>query len=313
MRTKMLGSLEVSVVGVGCNNFGGRIDAEQTAAVVNAAIDNGITLFDTADVYGGAGKSEALLGAALGSRRDEVLIATKFGMPMGPEGHAGASRRWIEQAVEDSLRRLGTDRIDLYQLHEPDNDTPIEETLAALDDLVKAGKVREIGNSNFDGAQIAAADDAAKTNGTARFVSAQNYYNVLNRHVEKDVAPAVRERELGILPYFPLAHGLLTGKYRRGEAPPEGTRLARLPAERADRVLSEKNFDTVDALEKIAADAGHSVLDLAIAWLAAQPHVGSVIAGATKPEQVAANAAAADWILDAATLAAIDEVSPIPA
>ena len=312
MRTKMLGSLEVSVVGLGCNNFGGRIDAAATASVVNAAIDSGITLFDTADVYGGAGKSEEHLGTALGSRRDEVLIATKFGMPMGPDGHAGASRRWIVQAVEDSLRRLGTDRIDLYQLHAPDAETPIEETLAALDDLVKAGKVREIGNSNFDGAQIAAADAASKSGGLARFVSAQNYYNVLNRHVEKDVAPAAIEFGLGILPYFPLANGLLTGKYRRGEAPPEGTRLSGLPADRADRVLSDKNFDKVEALEKIAADAGHTILELAIAWLATQPHVASVIAGATKPEQVAANAAAGAWVLDDTILAAVDAASPVP-
>jgi aryl-alcohol dehydrogenase-like predicted oxidoreductase len=312
MRTKMLGSLEVTVVGVGCNNFGGRIDEAQTAAVVNAALDNGITLFDTADVYGGAGRSEELLGRALGSRRDEAVIATKFGMPMGPDGHAGASRRWIEQAVEDSLRRLGTDRIDLYQLHGPDDSTPIDETLAALDALVRAGKVREIGNSNFDGAQIRAADDCSQANGLARFVSAQNYYNVLNRHVDRDVAPAAAECGLGILPYFPLANGLLTGKYRRGEAPPEGTRLAGLPADRADRVLSDKNFDKVEALEKLAADKGHTILELAIAWLATQPHVISVIAGATKPEQVAANAAAADWVLDADTLSAIDQISPIP-
>ena len=312
MRTKMLGSLEVSAVGLGCNNFGGRIDAEQTAAVVNAAIESGITLFDTADVYGGAGKSEELLGAALGKRRDDVLIATKFGMPMGPDGHAGGSRRWIEQAVEDSLRRLGTDRIDLYQLHAPDTEVPIDETLGALDDLVKAGKVREIGNSNFDGAQITAADDASRGQDLARFVSAQNYYNVLNRHVEKDVVPAAAARGLGILPYFPLANGLLTGKYRRGEAPPDGTRLSGLPADRAERVLSDKNFDKVEALEKIAADAGHTILDLAIAWLATQGHVASVIAGATKPEQVAANAAAGAWMLDDATLAAIDAVSPVP-
>ena len=310
MRKKMLGSLEVSVVGIGCNNFGGRIDAAQTQAVVDAALEQGITLFDTADVYGGAGASEELLGKALGTRRDQVIIATKFGMPMGPDGHAGASRRWIEQAVEDSLRRLGTDRIDLYQQHAPDDDTPIEETLAALDNLVRTGKVREIGNSNFDGAQIRAADDAAKGTGGARFVSAQNYYNVLNRHVETDVVPAAVERGLGILPYFPLANGLLTGKYRRGEAPPEGTRLAGLPAERADRVLGDKNFDKVEALEKLAADHGHTVLELAIAWLATQPHVASVIAGATKPEQVAANAAAADWVLDADILAAIDQISP---
>ena len=312
MRTKMLGSLEVSVVGLGCNNFGGRIDAARTAAVVNAAIDNGITLFDTADVYGGAGKSEELLGAALGQRRDEVFIATKFGMPMGPDGHAGASRRWITQAVEDSLRRLGTDRIDLYQQHAPDNDTPIEETLGALDDLVKAGKVGEIGNSNFDATQIATADRYSRDRGLARFVSAQNYYNVLNRHVDKDVAPAAAELGLGILPYFPLANGLLTGKYRRGEVPPDGTRLSGLPSDRAERVLSDKNFDKVEALEKIAADAGHTILELAIAWLATQPHVASVIAGATKPEQVTANAAAGAWILDDATLSAIDAISPVP-
>ena len=312
MRTKLLGNFEVSVVGLGCNNFGMRCDEAQTAAVVNAALDAGITLFDTADVYGGRGKSEELLGKALSGRRDEVLIATKFGMPMGEDGEQGASRRWIEQAVEDSLRRLGTDRIDLYQLHAPDQETPIEETLAALDALVKAGKVREIGNSNFDGAQIRAADDASQSGDVARFVSAQNYYNVLNRHVDNDVAPAASERGLGILPYFPLANGLLTGKYHRGEAAPDGTRLAALPADRVDRVLSDKNFDKVEALEKLAADRGHTVLELAIGWLASQPHVASVIAGATKPEQVVANAAAGDWILDADTLAAVDQISPPP-
>jgi aryl-alcohol dehydrogenase-like predicted oxidoreductase len=312
MRTKTLGSLEVSAVGIGCNNFGMRCDEAQTAAVVNAAIDNGITLFDTADVYGGHGRSEEFLGRALGARRDEVLIATKFGMPMGGDGEQGASRRWIEKAVEDSLRRLGTDRIDLYQLHGPDADTPIEETLDALDALVRAGKVREIGNSNFDGAQIRAADDAAASRNTARFVSAQNYYNVLNRHVDNDVAPAAAERGLGVLPYFPLANGLLTGKYHRGEAPPDGTRLAGLPAERADRVLSDKNFDKVEALEKLAADHGHTLLELAIAWLASQPHVASVIAGATKPEQVTANAAAGAWLLGPGELSAIDTISPAP-
>ncbi|HZN14555.1 MAG TPA: aldo/keto reductase [Acidimicrobiales bacterium] len=312
MRTKTLGSLEVSVVGLGCNNFGMRCDAAQTAAVVNAAIDAGITLFDTADVYGGQGRSEELLGQALGARRDEVLVATKFGMPMGAEGEAGASARWIGQAVENSLRRLGTDRIDLYQLHAPDAETPIEETLAALDALVRAGKVREIGNSNFDAAQLRAADDASTTAGLARFVTAQNYYNVLNRHVDNDVAPAAVERGLGVLPYFPLANGLLTGKYHRGEAPPDGTRLAGVPADRADRVLSDKNFDKVEALEKLAADQGHTILELAIAWLATQPHVASVIAGATKPEQVVANAAAGAWQLDADVLAAVDIISPPP-
>jgi aryl-alcohol dehydrogenase-like predicted oxidoreductase len=313
MRTKLLGNLEVSVVGLGCNNFGMRCDQAQTAAVVNAALDAGITLFDTADVYGGQGKSEEYLGNALGSRRDDVLIATKFGMPMSDDGkHQGASRRWIEQAVEDSLRRLGTDRIDLYQLHAPDQETPIVETLEALDALVKAGKVREIGNSNFDAAQIRAADDASSAAGVAKFVSAQNYYNVLNRHVDNDVAPAASERGLSVLPYFPLANGLLTGKYHRGESAPDGTRLAALPADRVDRVLSDKNFDKVEALEKLAADRGHTLLELAIGWLATQPHVASVIAGATKPEQVAANAAAGDWQLDSDTLAAVDQISLPP-
>jgi aryl-alcohol dehydrogenase-like predicted oxidoreductase len=312
MRTKTLGNLEVSVVGLGCNNFGMRCDEAQTAAVVNAALDNGITLFDTADVYGGHGRSEELLGKALGARRDEILIATKFGMPMGGDGEAGASRQWIEQAVENSLRRLGTDRIDLYQLHAPDAGTPIEETLDGLDALVKAGKVREIGNSNFDATQIRTADDTAKERGVARFVSAQNYYNVLNRHVDNDVAPVAAERGLRVLPYFPLANGLLTGKYHRGEAAPDGTRLAALPADRADRVLSDKNFDKVEALEKLAADRGHTILDLAIAWLATQAHVASVIAGATKPEQVTANAAAGAWILTPEDLAAVDAISPPP-
>ena len=297
MNTRKIGSLEVTVVGVGCNNFGGRIDADQTAAVVHAALDQGITTFDTADVYGG-GQSEELLGRALGSRRDEVVIATKFG------AQGGASAANVARSADASLRRLGVDCIDLYQLHGPDQATPIEETLGALDELVKAGKVREIGCSNFSSAMIRAADDAARANGTARFVTVQNHYSLLERRPEKNVIPACEELGLAVLPYFPLANGVLTGKYRRGEPPPEGTRLAGA-GDRAGALLTDEHFDAVDRLTEWAAAKGHSIGELAIAWLASQPVMGSVIAGATKPEQVKANAAAGGWEL---TAAEIDEV-----
>ena len=295
METRSIGSLKVSLAGLGCNNFGGRCDADQTAAVVAAALDAGITFFDTADVYGGT-HSEEFLGRALGSLRDDVVVATKFGHQVGddPE-HSGGSARWVTRACEDSLRRLGTDHIDLYQLHRPDPKTPIEETLGALDELVRAGKVREIGNSNFDGAAMDEADDVARTRGFARFASAQNHYNLLHREAESDVLPACARLGLGQLPYFPLASGMLTGKYRRGEPPPEGTRLATVPEERRARIFSDENFDVVERLESIAVKRGRSLLDVALGWLAAQPAVASVIAGATTPWQVRANAAATSW------------------
>ncbi|MFN3583858.1 aldo/keto reductase [Phenylobacterium sp.] len=295
MRMRRLGNsgLKVSEVGLGCNNFGMRIDETETQAVVGAALDAGINLFDTADIYGGT-QSEVFLGKALGKRRHEIVLATKFGMDVrGDAAKSGGSRRWIMQAVEDSLRRLGTDWIDLYQFHRPDPETPVEETLRALDDLVRQGKVRYIGNSNFAGWQVADADWIARTEGLNRFVSAQNEYSLLNRKSAFEVLPACERFGLGVLPYFPLASGLLSGKYRRGEAPPTDSRLAAW----GGRGLTDANFDRVEALEGWAKARGHTLLELAFAWLLGQPVVSSVIAGATRPEQVRANAATADWRL----------------
>jgi aryl-alcohol dehydrogenase-like predicted oxidoreductase len=309
MEHKFLGrsGLRVSVVGLGCNNFGQRCDLAQTRAVVSKALDLGVTLFDTADVYGGLGVSEEYLGKALEGRRADVIVATKFGMPMGEGLKRGGSRRWVMQAAENSLRRLGTDFIDLYQIHFPDAQTPIEETLRALDDLVRQGKVRYIGCSNFAGWQVVEAAWTSRSASLAPFVSAQNFYNLLERNVERELVPACNAYGLGVLPYFPLASGLLTGKYRRGEAAPEGTRLA---AARFKSALTDKNFDRVEKLAGFAADAGHSLLELAIGWLASLPHVSSVIAGATRPEQVEQNVRAAEWKLTSAELAKLNEVAP---
>jgi aryl-alcohol dehydrogenase-like predicted oxidoreductase len=303
---RKIGSLEVSLVGLGCNNFGMRIDEDRSAAVVHAALDAGINLFDTADVYGRT-RSEQFLGRALVSRRDEVVVATKFVAPIDDDpSHAGASARWVAEAVEGSLGRLGTDRIDLYQQHGPDPNVPIDETLTALDRLVRDGKVREIGNSNFSGAQIDEAESVSQRDQVARFVSAQNHFNLLHRDTLRDVVPACVQHGLGVLPYFPLASGLLTGKYRRGEPAPQGTRLSQLPEERAARVMSERNFDQVDHLQAFAAERDHTILELAFAWLAAQPAMTSIIAGATTPEQVGANVAAVDWQLSEADLVQLD-------
>ena len=297
MKMRRLGNsgLKVSEVGLGCNNFGMRIDEKATdTVVVGAAIDAGITLFDTADIYGGT-KSEEFLGKALGKRRGDIVLATKFGMAIGGDDRKkGGSRRYIMRAVEDSLSRLGTDYIDLYQFHSPDADTPIDETLRALDDLVTQGKVRYIGNSNFTGWQIADADWTAA--GATRFVSAQNLYSLLERKVEFEVLPACEHFGLGFLPFFPLASGLLSGKYKRGEAPPEGTRLAAWGA-RGAAAMSDKNFDKVEKLEAWAGERGHTILELAFAWLLGHEVVSSVIAGATTPEQVKTNAATAAWHL----------------
>ena len=290
--------LHVSLAGLGCNNFGMRIDYEAAEKVTNAALDAGITLFDTADVYG-RGASEEMLGRALGARRHEVIIATKFAAPMG-EGpmHRGGSRHRIVEACEASLRRLGTDYIDLYQMHMPDPDTPIEETLRALDDLVRSGKVRYLGNSNYKGWQIAEAHWTAETHHLTKMVSAQNHYNLMERAVEAEVVPACNHYGLGMLPYFPLASGFLTGKYRPGQGAAEGTRLAAW-GDRAQGVLTDTNFETLEKLESWAGERGHTVLELAIGWLSSQSHVASVISGATKPEQLEANAAAVDWVLSA--------------
>jgi aryl-alcohol dehydrogenase-like predicted oxidoreductase len=310
MEYRQLGDsgLTVSVVGLGCNNFGGRIGADQADAVVNAAVDAGITLFDTADVYGDRGGSEEILGASLGKRRDEVVIATKFGGDMkgvnGPDWGVRGSRRYIRKAIESSLRRLGTDWIDLYQLHVPDLITPIEETLAALSELVAEGKVRYIGSSQFTGWQVVDADWAARTAGLEHFVSAQNKYSLLDREIEDEVVPACEHLGIGIVPYSPLAGGLLTGKYQRGEAAPEGTRLATQPER-----LARADFDKIEALDTFAAERDLTLLDVAIGGLAAQPAVGSVIAGATTPEQIAQNVAAGQWEPTTEDLAILDELT----
>jgi aryl-alcohol dehydrogenase-like predicted oxidoreductase len=307
VETLGIGSLTAGRVGLGCNNFGMRLDEERSRQVVHAALDAGVTFFDTADVYGRT-RSEEFLGRALAGHRDEVVIATKFGSPLGGPDQGGAGAGWIAEAVEGSLRRLGADRIDLYQQHVPDAEVPIEETQGALDDLVRAGKVREIGCSNFSGAMIDAAAELSAERGWARFVTAQNQLNLVERAPRRRVLPACERHGLVMLPYFPLASGLLTGKYRRGEPPPEGTRLAGIPAERAAGVLSEANFDLVDRLTAWAEARGHTILDLAFAWLAAQPAMGPIIAGATTPDQVRANVAAAAWRLTADELAEVEAV-----
>jgi aryl-alcohol dehydrogenase-like predicted oxidoreductase len=300
MRYTTLGDsgLKVSVVGLGLNNLGrpnsATVDLPGTQAVVDAAIDAGITLFDTADVYGGQGRSEELLGEALGKRRDEIIVATKFGGGMGgvngPDWEARGSRRYIRKAVESSLRRLQTDYIDLYQYHSPDGITPVEETLAALSELVDEGKVRYVGSSNFSGWKVVEADFIARSAGSSRFISAQNHYSLLERAAEKELVPACDAYGVGILPYFPLANGLLTGKYRRGEDAPAGSRLAQ-----REQVLQNANWDAVEGLTQFAEQRGIGILDVAFGGLAAKPAVSSVIAGATTPEQVYANANAGQW------------------
>jgi aryl-alcohol dehydrogenase-like predicted oxidoreductase len=308
--TRRLGDsgLEASLVGLGCNNFGGRLDADATAAVLEAALEAGITFFDTADIYGGAGASERLMGAALEGRREEFLIATKFGWEMSGAEDAPAaargSREYIRWAVEGSLRRLRVDRIDLYQYHRPDGVTPIAETLAALDELVGEGVVGAIGCSNVTVAELEEAERVAGERGLTRFVTVQNEYSLLERGIEADVVPACERLGLSVLPFFPLAKGLLSGKYRRGEAGPEGTRLA------GGEAGSAEQFDLVEGLEAFAAERGIGLVDVAIAGLAAQPAVGSVIAGATRPEQVRANVAALRWQPSAADLAELDRIAP---
>jgi len=306
MKHRSLGSssLKVSLVGLGCNNFGGRIDLEASRKVIDRAIEAGITLFDTADVYGSGGGSEEILGQVLGTRRKDIVLATKFGMQIGEDPlKKGASKKYIAAAVEDSLRRLRTDWIDLYQLHQPDPATPLEETLRVLDDLVTQGKVRFIGVSNMPAWQVVDSLWTSKTAGLAQFVSCQDEFSLLVRGPEKELIPAMEAHGLGLLPYFPLASGLLTGKYQGGQMP-EGTRIANTQRLR-DRVMTEQNVRIVDALDKFARDRGHTLLELAFSWLAAHPVISSVIAGATKPEQIDANAAAADWVLTAEEMAEI--------
>jgi aryl-alcohol dehydrogenase-like predicted oxidoreductase len=308
MRYRQLGTsgLTVPVVGLGCNNFGSRLDLERTRAVVDAAIDQDVDLLDTADTYGNGGGSETFLGEILKGRRDQVVLATKFGSRMGGnQEEARGSRRYIRRAIEASLRRLQTDYIDLYQHHRPDPKTPLEETVAALDELVVEGKIRYAGSSNYAGYRIADGDWIARGEHRTRMISAQNHYSLLERGVEREVIPACLEHGVGMLPFYPLASGLLTGKYKRDGTAPEGSRLVG----RTDW-LTEEAFDKVEALEKLAAERDLSQLDLAIGGLAAQPAVASVIAGATRPEQVLANVKAGGWEPTADDLAAIEAIVP---
>jgi aryl-alcohol dehydrogenase-like predicted oxidoreductase len=305
MDRRKIGSLDVTVVGVGTNNFGLGMQEDDVAPVVEAALAEGLNFFDTADAYGA---SEARLGQALGRRRDEVVIATKFGSPVaGQEGTGGAAPAYVRKAAERSLQQLGTDRIDLYQLHRPDPSTPIADTLGALGELVTQGKVLEIGCSNFSAAQLREAEEAV-AEGAPRFVSVQNHYKLLNRSDEAEVLPECERLGLAYLPFFPLASGMLTGKYTRGEQPPTGTRLHRM-GDRASGMLSDANFDVVEAASSWAAARGHSLLELAFAWLLAKGPVASVIAGATKPEQVKANAAAGGWRLSSGEVAEVDALA----
>ena len=297
---------QLSVVGLGCNNFGMRIDAAATVLVVNAALEAGITHFDTAEMYGG-GKSEEFLGAALGSHRDDVVIATKYLPRPGDQPYTpGVLATRIREAAEGSLRRLGTDRIDLYYQHYPDADAPIDEALEALDELVRAGKVLHLASSNVTAPQIADASSVAAARGWAAFSGTQIEWSLLARDVETSIVPAAQQAGLGVVPYFPLASGMLTGKYRRGEAFPEGTRLA--SSSYFAKWATDENFAKVDGYAAFAAATGHSVTELAITWLLAQPAVTSVIAGATRPEQIADNVAAANWTLSAREAAEVAEI-----
>jgi aryl-alcohol dehydrogenase-like predicted oxidoreductase len=305
LATRPLGrsGIDVSVLGLGCNNFGRRVDLADTRAVIDAALDEGATFLDTADIYGGDGASEALLGQVLQGRREQVVLATKFGMDMGDGRGSRGSRAYVLEEAESSLARLRTDVIDFYWYHEPDGITPIAETLGALHELVVAGKVRAIGASNFTGEQLEEADAVARERGLTRFEAVQNEYSLLVRDAERDVLPTCERLGLAFIPYFPLASGLLTGKYRRGEPAPPGTRLAG-----RDRVATDEQFRELDALTEFAQERGVSLLELAIGGLLARTAVASVIAGATKPEQIRANAAAARWSPSDEDVAALDEL-----
>jgi aryl-alcohol dehydrogenase-like predicted oxidoreductase len=300
--------LLVSTVGLGTNNFGGRSDLEQTRAVIHRALDQGITLFDTADVYGG-GKSEQFIGEVLGPRRKDVVIATKFASPTGDSPYQrGGSRRYIFEAVERSLKRLQTDYIDLYQMHRPDPETPILETLQALDDLVKQGKVRYIGHSNFASWQIVNAQWTAQTEHLTRPISAQHEYSLLNRELQSEILPAIGAMNLGLLPYFPLAGGFLTGKYHKDNMP-AGARLTNGTTQLATRILNDENFERVGRLEDFSEDHGHSMVDLAFGWLLTQPEISSVIAGASKPDQIDQNVVAGSTRLTADEMAALGKLA----
>jgi aryl-alcohol dehydrogenase-like predicted oxidoreductase len=303
--------LLVSVVGLGGNQFGGRLDKEATAEVVNKAVDMGVTFFDTADIYA-RGKGEEYIGAALKPHRRNVIIATKTSQAMGEGPYwSGNSRRYVIDAVEACLRRLDTDYIDLFQMHRFDPNTPCEETMRTLDDLVRSGKVRYIGSSTYSGWQATEAHWVAKANNLEPFISAQNQYNLLERDVERELVPACRKNGVGIIPFYPLAAGFLTGKYRPGQPPPEGARLSGGTG-MAARIINERNFDTLMKLEGFAQERGHTMVELAIGWLASQPAVGSVICGATRPEQVEENAKAGDWRLSPDDLAEVDQIMGIP-
>ena len=311
MQIRNLGGsgLRVSAVGLGCNNFGQRTDLEASRKVIHKAIDLGVTLFDTADIYAGMGGSETVLGQVLGDRRKDIVLATKYSKPMSTDGtKQGASRRYIMSAVEASLTRLKTDYIDLYQQHDYDPLTPIEETLRALDDLIRQGKVRYIGNSNFPAWRIAEAELTARAINVSPFVSCQDEYSLVVRDIEKDLLPAARQYKLGLLPFFPLASGLLTGKYKRGEAAPDDTRFNKMPRLR-DRYVTPRNEEIVDRLQTFAQKRGHTMLELAFSWLASRPQVASVIAGATRVEQIEQNVKAIDWTLSAEEMAEIDGIT----
>jgi aryl-alcohol dehydrogenase-like predicted oxidoreductase len=302
--------LRVSAIGLGCNNFASRVDLAATRRVVHQALDAGITLFDTADVYGNRGGSEEFLGQTLGARRKDVILVTKFGLPMDDDGELqGGSRHYVIRAIEASLRRLNTDWIDLYYVHRPDAATPIEETLRALDDLIRVGKVRTIGCSNFSAVQVAEALAAAKQHDVNTFVSCQDQYNLLSREIERELIPTMQAHGLSLLPYFPLASGMLTGKYKRGAPMPSGTRLS--DPRYSERFVNEQNWLVIERLRHFCATHGRGLLELAFSWLLAQPVVASVIAGATTTEQVRENIATLNTRLSAAELAQIDRITRI--
>lgn len=312
MRQRNLGAsgLRFSEVGLGCNNFGRVLDERGVRNLVHKALDLGVTLFDCADVYGGRGAAELLLGGALGPRRKDVVVLSKFGKKMDDAGALmGGSRRYIISAVEASLKRLNTDWIDLYEMHDPDPLTPIEESLRALDDLVRQGKVRYLGCSHFGAWRFVEAQWTSRTNGLERFVACEDEYSLLTRGAEEDLVPAITAYGAGLLPYYPLASGMLTGKYRRGAPAPAGSRMARGDRDYAGRFMSARNFDLVEALSAFAERRGHTLLELALSWLRAKPYVGSLIAGATSPEQLDANVKAASWNLTQEDLDEVDRLT----
>jgi aryl-alcohol dehydrogenase-like predicted oxidoreductase len=305
---RTIGELKVTLAGLGCNNFGRRLDESRSADVARAALEAGVTLFDTADIYG-EGRSEEFLGRALGARRDEAVIVSKFGMLPPPEGPSGGNPDYIKKAATESLRRLGTDRIDLYLIHRPDPDTPIGDTLGALNELIDQGKVREIGCSNFSAAQVDEAAAVAKENGLRGFATVQNQYSLLHREPEDGVLGACERLGTSFMPYFPLASGVLTGKYRRGAPVPAGARLAGSEDQAVEDVVGEDRLGAVERLSEFAASRGHTLLDLALSWLAGRPTIATVIAGATTADQLRANAAATSaWNLSSEDLARVDEI-----